>query len=113
MAIDGSPFGILLWIVVSVALKLLSIPLFNAGYTSGTKLISSIEKSLKILTESTSILGLMVVGALIPSVVKANVALNFQQGDFTMKGQEILDQIMPGLVPAILVVIVYWALKRI
>lgn len=44
MAIDGSPFGILLWIVVSVALKLLSIPLFNAGYTSGTKLISSIEK---------------------------------------------------------------------
>ncbi len=55
----------------------------------------------------------MVVGALIPSVVKANVALNFQQGDFTMKGQEILDQIMPGLVPAILVVIVYWALKRI
>lgn len=33
MAIDGSPFGILLWIVVSVALKLLSIPLFNAGYT--------------------------------------------------------------------------------
>ncbi len=54
----------------------------------------------------------MVVGALIPSVVKANVALNFQQGDFTMKGQEILDQIMPGLVPAILVVIVYWALKK-
>ena len=112
MAIDGSPFGILLWIVVSVALKLLSIPLFNAGYTSGTKLISSIEKSLKIFTESTSILGLLVVGALIPSVVKANVALNFQQGDFTMKGQEILDQIMPGLVPAILVVIVYWALKK-
>lgn len=29
-----------------------------------------------------------------------------------MKGQEILDQIMPGLVPAILVVIVYWALKK-
>ena len=112
MAIDGSPFGILLWIAVSVALKLLSIPLFNAGYTSGTKLISSIEKSLKILTESTSILGLMVVGALIPSVVKANVALNFQQGDFTMKGQEILDQIMPGLVPAILVLVVYWALKK-
>lgn len=51
-------------------------------------------------------------GALIPSVVKANVALNFQQGDFTMKGQEILDQIMPGLVPAILVLVVYWALKK-
>lgn len=112
MAIDGSPVGIFLWIAVSVALKMLSIPLFKAGYTSGTKLISTIEKSLKVLTESTSILGLMVVGALIPSVVKSTIALNFKQGDFTMKGQEILDQIMPGLVPALLVGLVYWALKK-
>ncbi len=29
-----------------------------------------------------------------------------------MKGQEILDQIMPGLIPAVLVGIVYWALKK-
>ena len=41
---DDSPVGILLWIVVSVALKLVSIPLFNAGYASGTKLIATIEK---------------------------------------------------------------------
>ncbi|MEX1484210.1 MULTISPECIES: PTS system mannose/fructose/sorbose family transporter subunit IID [Enterococcus] len=112
MAIDGSPVGILLWIVVSVALKLVSIPLFNAGYASGTKLIATIEKSLKLLTESTSILGLMVVGALIPSVVKANITLNFKQGNFSMKGQDILDQIMPGLLPALLVGLVFWALKK-
>ena len=112
MAIDGSPVGILLWIVVSVALKLVSIPLFNAGYASGTKFIPTIEKSLKLLTESTSILGLMVVGALIPSVVKANITLNFKQGNFSMKGQDILDQIMPGLLPALLVGLVFWALKK-
>ena len=99
-------------IVVSVALKLVSIPLFNAGYASGTKLIATIEKSLKLLTESTSILGLMVVGALIPSVVKANITLNFKQGNFSMKGQDILDQIMPGLLPALLVGLVFWALKK-
>ena len=112
MALDGSPAGIFIWIAVSVALKMLSIPLFNAGYTSGTKLITTIENSLKLLTESTSILGLMVVGALIPSVVRANIALTFKQGELTMKGQEILDQIMPGLIPAVLVGIVYWALKK-
>lgn len=112
MALDGSPAGIFIWIAVSVALKMLSIPLFNAGYTSGTKLITTIEKSLKLLTKSTSILGLMVVGALIPSVVRANIALTFKQGELTMKGQEILDQIMPGLIPAVLVGIVYWALKK-
>ncbi len=54
----------------------------------------------------------MVVGALIPSVVRANIALTFKQGELTMKGQEILDQIMPGLIPAVLVGIVYWALKK-
>ncbi len=112
MAIDGSPVGIILWIAVSVALKMISIPLFRIGYTSGTKLITTIEKSLKLLTESTSILGLMVVGALIPSVVKTNVVLDFKQGDFSMRGQEILDQIMPGLLPALLVGLVYWSLKK-
>nr|WP_199700153.1 PTS system mannose/fructose/sorbose family transporter subunit IID [Atopobacter sp. AH10] len=112
MAIDGSPIGIFLWIAVSVFLKMLSIPLFDLGYTSGTKLIATIEKSLKQLTESTSILGLMVVGALIPSVVKANIALSFKQGSFTMSGQKILDQIMPGLLPAMLVAGVYFALKK-
>lgn len=112
MAIDGSPIGIFLWIAVSIALKMISVPLFDMGYTSGTKLIATIEKSLKLVTESTSILGLMVVGALIPSVVKANVALKFTQGNFTMKGQTILDQIMPGIVPAILVAVVYWLLKK-
>lgn len=41
-------------------------------------------------------------GALIPSVVKANITLNFKQGNFSMKGQDILDQIMPGLLPRII-----------
>ena len=54
----------------------------------------------------------MVVGALIPSVIKANVALSFQQGDVNMKGQEILDQIMPGIIPALLVFAVYVMLSK-
>lgn len=112
MALDGSAIGILIWIAVSVTVKLLSIPLFNAGYNSGTKLISSLESSMKNLTKSTSILGLMVVGGLIPSVIKANVALEFKQGDLVMKGQEILDQVMPGLIPAVVVLLVYFALKK-
>lgn len=112
MALDGSPVGIFLWIAVSIGIKLLSFPLFKAGYVSGTKLIQSLEKSLKSLTESTSILGLTVVGALIPSVVKANIAFEFKQGEFSITGQEVLNQIMPGLIPAIIVFGVYFALKK-
>lgn len=112
LALKNNPAGIFLWIAVSVALKLVSFPLFNAGYASGTKLVESLQSSLKRVTKSTSILGLMVVGALIPTVVKANVAVAFHQGGFTMKGQTILNQIMPGMVPALLVLGSYFALKK-
>ena len=47
-----------------------------------------------------------------PTVVKANVALTFKQGDLKMTGTEILDQIMPGLIPAALVALVYWMLGK-
>ncbi|WP_407932683.1 PTS system mannose/fructose/sorbose family transporter subunit IID [Dellaglioa carnosa] len=112
MAIDGSPVGVFLWIAVSIGVKLLSFPLFKSGYVSGTKLIENLDKSLKTLTESTAILGLTVIGALIPSVVKANVAFKFKQGNFSMTGQEVLNQIMPGLIPAAVVFGVYFALKK-
>lgn len=112
MALQGSAIGIILWIIVSVILKLLSFPFFNAGYKSGTSIVAVLETKMKVISKCVSILGLMVVGALIPSVVKANVALSFHQGDVTMKGQEILDQIMPGMLPALLVFGVYVLLSR-
>lgn len=112
MAIQGSPVGIFLWILVSIILKMLSFPFFSAGYKSGMSLVAVLETKMKTISKCVSILGLMVVGALIPSVIKANVALTFQQGDVTMKGQEILDQIMPGIIPALMVFAVYILLSK-
>lgn len=112
LALKNNPAGIFLWIAVSVVLKLASFPLFDAGYVSGTKLVETLQSSLKRVTKSTSILGLMVVGALIPTVVKANVAVAFHQGNFTMKGSTILNQIMPGMIPALLVLGCYVGLKK-
>jgi len=112
MALDGSVIGVGIWLIVTWLLKALGIPLFKGGLKSGTSLISSIETKLKAITESIAVLGLMVVGALVPTVIKANVALNFKQGDLEMSGTEILDQIMPGLIPALLVFGVYWLLGK-
>ncbi len=74
--------------------------------------MNSIESKMKVLKECVAVLGLTVVGALISTVVKANVALTFTQGDLKMTGTEILDQIMPGLIPAALVAFVYWMLGK-
>ena len=112
MALNGSVAGIFIWILVTWILKGLGYPLFKAGIASGTSLVNSIETKMKVLKECVAVLGLTVVGALMPTVVKANVALTFKQGDLKMTGTEILDQIMPGLIPAALVALVYWMLGK-
>ena len=112
MALEGSVVGIIIWIAVTWLLKALGIPLFKAGLKSGTSLLASIETKLKAITESVAILGLMVVGALIPTVIKANLSFTFKQGSLEMTGDEILNQIMPGLIPALLVFAVYYLLGK-
>jgi len=112
MALDGSVIGIAIWLLVTWILKALGIPLFKGGLKSGTNLLSSIETKLKAITESISVLGLMVVGALIPTAIKANIGFTFKQGSLKMTGNEILDQIMPGLIPAVLVFAVYYLLGK-
>lgn len=112
MALNGSAAGIFIWILVTWLLKALGYPLFKAGIVSGTNLVNSLETKLKVLKECVAILGLMVVGALISTVVKANIGLTFTQGDLTMTGNEILAQIMPGLIPAAVVAAVFWMLGK-
>ena len=100
MALQGSAIGIVLWLAVGITLKLLSFPLFEMGYKSGTSLVNSLGKKLKTISECVAILGLMV------------VAFEFAQGDVIMKGQDILNQIMPGIIPAALVFLVYYLLGK-
>ena len=44
--------------------------------------------------------------------MKVNVAFEFKQGDLKMTGNEIFDQVMPGLLPACVVAIVYYLLGK-
>ena len=64
------------------------------------------------MTAAATLLGITVVGALIATVVKANVTATFVSGEISVNGQEILDQIMPCLIPAAVVAGVYWLLGR-
>ena len=82
--------------------------MFEVGYTSGTKLITNLGKSLTTFTEAASIMGLSVVGALIASSVKMTTALNFKVGEVSLALQtDILDRIMPSLLPVLLTALVY------
>lgn len=108
MGLEGNPTGAIIWLLLNIFFVFFRIKLFSIGYDSGLKLITSLGDKLSIFTEAASIMGLTVVGALIPSVVKINIGLVFKTGDVKMPIQtEILDKIMPALLPVALTLVIY------
>ena len=112
MALEGTPIGIFLYLIWGVVRVIMRGYFIRIGYREGTKLIENLGDKMNRVTEAASILGLTVVGALIPSVVSANVPFVFKSGEVEMELQAILNQIMPGLIPVLLVLLVYTLLNR-
>lgn len=108
MAQQGNPLGAIIWFIANIIFWFVKRKMFEVGYTSGTKLITNLGKSLTTFTEAASIMGLRVVGALIASSVKMTTALNFKVGEVSLALQtDILDKIMPSLLPVLLTALVY------
>ena len=108
MAQQGYPLGAIIWFITNIIFWFVKRKMFEVGYTSGTKLITNLGKSLTTFTEAASIMGLSVVGALIASSVKMTTALNFKVGEVSLALQtDILDRIMPSLLPVLLTALVY------
>lgn len=112
MALEGSPIGCYIWILVNIAKIILSNGFIHFGYKQGVKLVSSIGDVLKNVTESATMLGLMVIGALTPTVVKASTPFVYASGEVELVAQDILNQIMPALLPLAVVGLTYWLLGR-
>ena len=112
MALQGNPIGIFLWIAFNIIRLLCMRKFITIGYEQGTKLVGSIGGMLKNVTEAANILGITVVGALVPSVINAKFKLEWANGDVVFKLQEIADKIMPGLAPVAVVAFTYWLLGR-
>lgn len=113
MGLEGNPTGAIIWLLLNIFFLFFRLRLFHIGYKSGLKLVTALGNKLAVFTESASIMGLTVVGALIPSVVKMNVGLVFQSGEVDLSIQtEVLDKIMPALLPVILTFAVYRLLSK-
>lgn len=112
MGLKGNPVGALLWLFVNFMVLFLRFGLMPLGYLQGEKLISSTENKLNRITDAAILLGVTVVGGLIPNVVSTKVPLVFEMGKVTLKAQTVLDEIMPSLVPIVLVLLSYWLLGK-
>ncbi len=85
---------------------------YAMGYREGAKIVSEIGNRLKKITKAANILGITVIGALIPSVVNARFAYEFSWGEVSISIQELADKIMPSLAPTLVVFFAYWMLGR-
>ncbi|RLK62857.1 PTS system mannose/fructose/sorbose family transporter subunit IID [Atopobacter sp. AH10] len=112
MALKGNSIGLILWIIVNLGLLVFRYYSVGIGYKQGLKLVDTMSGRMKALTHSATLLGVTVIGAMIPSVINAKITWVFTSGKVKLNVQDTLDQIMPMLIPAIIVAIVYWLLGK-
>ncbi len=102
LAMEGSILGPLLFLIVfNVPHYIIRWFCLKWGYGFGTSFLSKIEESglMPKLTMGAAVLGLMVIGAMVPNLVSVSVAGSLGTGDSAQTIQSIIDGIMPSLLP--------------
>lgn len=107
-----NPAGLLIPLICGSGIMWVRYHFTFIGYQQGKKVATEFASSLKMLTEAASILGVTVIGGLVASVVKAQLALEFTVGKVTVSMQSFLDKIMPNLLPLTVVLFSYWLLGK-
>ena len=115
LALKGNVAGPILFILIfNVPHLVLRYHLTFIGYTQGNKFLQKISNSnvMDKLTSGAAIVGLMVVGAMPPLFMAIKTPLQIGATGSEISVQEILDQIIPGIIPLALTFLVYFFLKR-
>lgn len=111
MAVEGSMVGLAIWLIINAIFWFIRVHLVEVGYYQGVRIITQFGDKINAFTEAASILGLTVVGCLIPSVVKLVCGLTFQSGSVVLSVQDQIDSVMPAMLPVAAVGIMYYLLK--
>lgn len=120
IALTGSIMGPLIFFLVFNAIRLAT-NWYGVmyGYSKGTELVDEMGgNKMRFLTEGSSVLGLLVMGALVAKWTTVNMPLvlssytNSAGEQVTTTVQTILDSLMPGLVPLLMTFACMWLLRK-
>ena len=108
MALENSIVGLLLCIALCIFCNgFVRYWFFMEGYKQGVSFITTKQDMIKGLTTAVTIMGLVVVGCMIPSTIKVNIPFVFSYGEAEQSIQAILDAIFPYLLPAGVTALIY------
>lgn len=84
------------------------------GYEKGVQIVEDIHQSGLIdkLTDIASIAAFVIVGGFIPAVVGLALNISFTTGDTVLSIQEQLNGLMPGLLPVLLTLLMYFFISK-
>lgn len=120
IALTGSIMGPLIFFIVFNAIRLTT-NWYGVmyGYSKGTELVNEMGgNKMRFLTEGSSVLGLLVMGALVAKWTTVNMPLvlssytNSAGEQVTTTVQTILDSLMPGIVPLLMTFACMWLLRK-
>jgi len=86
--------------------------LMHWSYSMGTSAIEKLTRNSREFTRAASILGIMVVGALTSLYGGTTLALTIPNGESPIIIQDVLDGIMPKLVPLAITLFMYYLIKK-
>lgn len=110
----GSLIGPILYMILSAGVLVgIKYGLFVKGYKMGLNAIKLLTSELtNTLTMALSIIGLITVGGITANTVNVPIKWEYVSGELVISLQNILDQIMPGVVPLILTIGIWYLYSR-
>lgn len=112
LAQSGNAVGLIIPLLAGILVMAIRYKFTFLGYNQGRKLALELGDQMKVFTDAAAILGLTVVGGLIPAVITYKLDLTYQMGEVSLSIQEMLDRILPSLIPLSIVLLSYWLLGK-
>ena len=107
---QGSLVGMFIAMACNIALWLVFWKLSIPVYHKGVSFITCKAESLRNLTDVASILGIIVMGAMVATTVNVKFGLTWTVGDLTQNLNDLLNNIIPCFGNVVTVAVLYWAL---
>lgn len=115
LAMQGSTVGIWLFVIVMGAISIINryTGVFT-GYKKGVQFINEIQETgiIHRLTDLSSVAAFTIIGGFVPTVVEFALPITYEVGEEVISIQESLDDLIPGLLPLCLTLLMYFFIKK-